>query len=150
MKIRAMTPQDAAAVLELVHQLGYDIDSSSVEQVISFLADSSSYAVVAETDSGIVGWVHAYVTVLVQYPRQFAEIGGLVVDQSKRGAGIGRALLHAVEDWARAKGLAEVRLHSNTERQDAHAFYDRLGYQNEKTSFTFTKRLGSRQLTPQS
>ncbi len=141
MEIRAIESRDAVAVTELGLQLGYDIDASSVERAISRTTGSSSIVVVAETDSGIVGWIHGYETVLMQYPHPFVEIGGLVVDQDKQGVGIGRALLEAVEQWASAQGTAEVRLRSNTVRHDAHEFYERLGYHNEKTSFTFSKRL---------
>ena len=97
--------------------------------------------VVAETENDIVGWVHGYETVLMQYPHPFVEVGGLVVDRDKMGAGIGRALLEAVEEWAKTRGIPEIRLRSNTVRHDAHGFYERLGYANEKSSFTFSKRL---------
>lgn len=136
-----MTARDAAAITDLGLQLGYDIDSSSVETAIPRAMGSASIALVADTGSRIVGWVHGYESVLLQYPYPFVEIGGLVVDQEERSTGVGRALMEAIEDWARARGIAEIRLRSNTVRNDAHEFYERLGYLNEKSSYTFSKRL---------
>lgn len=141
MLIRSVTPRDAAAITDLGLQLGYNIDPSSVETALPQAMESASVVLVAETDSRIVGWVHGYETVLLQYPHPFVEIGGLVVDQEERSAGVGRALMEAIEKWAQARGIAEIRLRSNTARHHAHEFYERLGYLNEKSSYTFSKRL---------
>ncbi|MFB3920620.1 MAG: GNAT family N-acetyltransferase [Terriglobia bacterium] len=87
-----------------------------------------------------VGWVHVFVCHLVESDA-FTEIGGLVVDEKWRGAGIGRLLVEQAEAWARAKGCTSIRLRSNIIRQEAHQFYSKLGYRIVKTQHAFTKTL---------
>ncbi|WP_329262777.1 GNAT family N-acetyltransferase [Streptomyces pseudovenezuelae] len=53
------------------------------------------------------------------------SLGRLAVTQDARGLGVGAALVRAVEDAARARGLAAVDLHAQTH---ALGFYERLGY----------------------
>lgn len=54
------------------------------------------------------------------------SLGRLAVAQEARGLGIGVALVRAVEEAARARGLAAVDLHAQTH---ALGFYERLGYE---------------------
>ncbi|MFI1163809.1 GNAT family N-acetyltransferase [Streptomyces sp. NPDC020801] len=54
------------------------------------------------------------------------SLGRLAVAEEARGLGVGVALVHAVEDAARARGLTAVDLHAQTH---ALGFYERLGYQ---------------------
>jgi predicted GNAT family N-acyltransferase len=53
------------------------------------------------------------------------HLGRLAVLAGRRGSGVGAALVRAVEDQARARGLALVALSSQTY---AVPFYERLGY----------------------
>ncbi|WP_406127735.1 GNAT family N-acetyltransferase [Streptomyces sp. NBC_00989] len=54
------------------------------------------------------------------------SLGRLAVTKEARGLGVGVALVRAVEDAARARGLAAVDLHAQTH---ALGFYERLGYE---------------------
>lgn len=53
------------------------------------------------------------------------SLGRLAVTKAARGLGVGVALVRAIEDAARARGLAAVDLHAQTQ---ALGFYERLGY----------------------
>ncbi|MEW2045379.1 GNAT family N-acetyltransferase [Streptomyces sp. NBC_00377] len=53
------------------------------------------------------------------------SLGRLAVTREARGLGLGVALVRAVEEAARARGLAAVDLHAQTQ---ALGFYERLGY----------------------
>ncbi|MGW8982800.1 GNAT family N-acetyltransferase [Streptomyces parvus] len=53
------------------------------------------------------------------------SLGRLAVSRQARGLGVGAALVRAIEDEARALGLAAVDLHAQTH---ALGFYERLGY----------------------
>jgi len=96
---------------------------------------------VAEESSEVVGWVHVLVQRLLVVS-QYAEIGGLIVDEHFRARGIGRALMSEAERWALACGCTVVRLRSNTTRSAARDFYKSLGYEVTKTSFSFCKYIG--------
>ncbi|GHH16659.1 acetyltransferase [Streptomyces rubradiris] len=52
-------------------------------------------------------------------------LGRLAVLRAARGLGVGAALVRAIEEAARARGLTAVDLHAQTQ---ALGFYERLGY----------------------
>ncbi|MCH5675459.1 GNAT family N-acetyltransferase [Streptomyces gilvus] len=54
------------------------------------------------------------------------SLGRLAVTREARGLGVGVALVRAIEDAARARGLRAVDLHAQTH---ALGFYERLGYE---------------------
>ncbi|WP_037668837.1 GNAT family N-acetyltransferase [Streptomyces griseus] len=54
------------------------------------------------------------------------SLGRLAVARAARGLGVGAALVRAVEEAARARGLTAVDLHAQTQ---ALGFYERLGYE---------------------
>ncbi|MFD7962508.1 GNAT family N-acetyltransferase [Streptomyces zaomyceticus] len=54
------------------------------------------------------------------------SLGRLAVSKAARGLGVGAALVRAVEDVARERGLSAVDLHAQTH---ALGFYERLGYE---------------------
>ncbi|WP_327404746.1 GNAT family N-acetyltransferase [Streptomyces sp. NBC_01288] len=54
------------------------------------------------------------------------SLGRLAVTKEARGLGVGVELVRAIEDAARARGLAAVDLHAQTH---ALGFYERLGYE---------------------
>ncbi|MEU6886205.1 GNAT family N-acetyltransferase [Streptomyces viridosporus] len=57
---------------------------------------------------------------------QVGSLGRLAVTREARGLGVGAALVRAVEEAARARGLTAVDLHAQTH---ALGFYERLGYE---------------------
>lgn len=139
--VRCAHSPDAAALAELCAQLGYPSGADEIAERLAALGQrTDSIVYVAEVGQQVIGWVQAVLLELLIAPR-CVEIGGLVVTEQHRGKGIGRQLMAAVEQWARAQGCAEVCLRSNVTRKDAHCFYEALGYQCIKTSFTFRKGL---------
>ncbi|MFJ8105352.1 GNAT family N-acetyltransferase [Streptomyces sp. NPDC096132] len=55
------------------------------------------------------------------------SLGRLAVAREARGLGVGIALVRAIEEAARARGLTAVDLHAQTQ---ALGFYERLGYES--------------------
>jgi len=139
-EIRRAVPDDAPRVAQLAADLGYTISSDSVGTAIDRLQSGEGAIFVADASEHLTGWIHIYRSHVVQ-TEPFAEVGGLVVDPSNRGDGVGRRLLEAAERWASANDLAMVRVRSNIVRSNAHHFYERSGFDVEKTSYTFIKSL---------
>lgn len=140
--VRPAAAADAPEVAALCGQFGYPATSEAISRRLAAIAgDAGAAVLVAEArDGAIVGWVH--VRTLQPLQRDAcAEIGGLVVDAAWRRRGIGGHLMAAAEDWARRRGASVLRLRSNVVRDDAHAFYRRLGFAGSKTSLLFTKTL---------
>jgi predicted GNAT family N-acyltransferase len=55
----------------------------------------------------------------------YGKIGRMAVLSSRRGSGLGAAILGALEDEGRARGLREFRLSAQVQ---ARGFYERCGY----------------------
>ncbi len=140
--IRLAKAGDAGRIAVLCQQLGYPASQEQVQRRLHQIQQDESHVVyVAEQSDGhVVGWVHVCVRQLVVADPQI-EIGGLVVDESYRHCGVGRLLMEQAERWAREKGCWAVYLRSNIVRKGAHAFYERIGYSNVKTSRVFRKVL---------
>jgi GNAT superfamily N-acetyltransferase len=141
MRIRPIEAHDAEAAAALCTQLGYPADEAAVLARMTQIAGDPHRAVlVACLDDVVVGWIDLSVEYHLQ-SEPAALIGGLVVAESARGRGIGRLLCKAAEDWARAQGVARLRVRSNAIRERAHEFYLRDGYARVKTSAVFEKTL---------
>lgn len=135
--LRPIADQDTRAVAMLAQQLGYDGDPAAMAQRLLALRASSEHAVwVAEQAGRVQGWVHVFRAMRVESD-PFAEIGGLVVEQQMRGTGLGRLLVQACADWARAQGLVRLRVRTNTQRLATHQFYQHLGFAALKSQQVF-------------
>ncbi len=139
--VRRAMPADAAAFASLATQLGYPSSLTQVEKRLTMVMDNPKHLILAAISGNqVVGWAHAYLCCLVETDA-FAELGGLVVDGSHRGRGVGARLLEKVEDWARQNGCGAVHVRSNILRHEAHRFYAARGYAQVKTQYAFRKGL---------
>jgi len=139
MQVRKMTRDDLPALPDLLDQLGYDISTDEVRRRFAMVDAAPDHALlVAETSGRLVGMVHVYFRPAIEKPPQ-AVVQALVVDRAERRAGTGRTLMVAAEQWAAARGLGSVALSSQIQRDDAHAFYARLGYRQTATSHALQK-----------
>ncbi|MHB8587084.1 MAG: GNAT family N-acetyltransferase [Thermoplasmatota archaeon] len=68
---------------------------------------------------------------------QRAWVEDLAVAPDCRSHGVGRRLLHAAKDWARAAGASHLGLESSEHRKDAHRFYDREAPTSRSRFFTW-------------
>jgi GNAT superfamily N-acetyltransferase len=80
---------------------------------------------------GAVGWALRHNL----YSGAHLFVYDLVVDEPRRGEGIGTALLRDVHDRARGIDCAHVALESGLWRDRAHALYESLGYERYCYSF---------------
>ena len=140
--VRPMRVEDIAAVARLATQLGYPSTAAQIGRRFRALEDSpEASGLVAEGPDGtVLGWVHVFATRQLESDPG-AEIGGLVVDESARGRGVGSALMTSAEAWARGRGFEVVSVRSNVIRIEAHEFYKSRGYQVLKSQYKLRKRL---------
>jgi GNAT superfamily N-acetyltransferase len=143
-RIRPIEPRDAAALVPLCAQLGYPATLEQVERRLQRLLGHPGQGMLgAESAAGqLVGWLHVQTRVVFESD-PFAEICGLVVDQSVRGQGAGGHLVTAAERWAAANGHTVVRVRSNVVRTATHQFYQNRGYTILKSQISFSKSLPS-------
>lgn len=64
-----------------------------------------------------------------------------VMELKDKIIGIGNRLIQYLEDWASVKGYSGIRLLSSIHRLDAHKFYEKHGYINDKNQKRFIKLL---------
>lgn len=139
---REMRAEDAPRVAELAGELGYP---STAEQILARKAvldrQGMSVVYVAETAPGdVVGWIIVAEICSMELDPH-AEVKGLVVAEEARSGGIGAKLMEVGEAWAKARGLREMVLRSNVIRDRAHAFYKRIGYEEQKRQVKLRRRL---------
>ena len=139
--VRRATAADGPRLAELSEILGYPVASSTIAPRLGrLLARAEDAVLVAEAESGVVGWVHGAEHELLESGRS-CEILGLVVDPAYRSQGVGRRLVTAVEQWAANRGLEQMTVRSNVARAESHPFYQRLGYIPTKTQHAYRKAL---------
>lgn len=63
------------------------------------------------------------------------QIEAVRVSSSHRGAGIGEALFAWAIERCRERGCSIVQLTSDRQREDAHRFYERLGFEASHVGF---------------
>ena len=91
---------------------------------------------IAELDGEAVGTLMLFVLPLLTHRgAPAALVEAVAVDPHCQGQGIGRALMNEAMARARAAGCYKLALSSNTKRNEAHAFYERLGFQRHGVSF---------------
>lgn len=141
LKIRLVKENDSIPLADLAGQLGYPSTPEQItNRLVGIFARPDQAVFVAEVDGRLAGWVHVFACPTVELDL-YAEVGSLVVDQELRGRGIGKALMEEAEAWARQRGINEIRLRSNVIRNEAHQFYETIGYKRIKSQFTFHKVL---------
>jgi GNAT superfamily N-acetyltransferase len=142
MCIRTATVEDAPAIASLSSQLGYPAGPDEVAAFQARVLQHPDHLVLVseDEDGGVCAWLHAFVSRRL-FVTPFAELGGIVVDEGRRRAGIGQALMARAEEWAAQSGCSVFRIRSNTSRAGAHEFYQTAGYTASKTQQVFEKRL---------
>lgn len=141
--IRTAESGDVVTLAALSGQLGYPVETAEMAARLARVRGQHAgevFVAVGEEDSRVLGWTHVVPRLQLEEP-PFAELAGLVVADTARGFGIGRALLAAAEDWARRTGFALMRVRSNVVRERAHRFYEREGYCRVKVQAAFHKSI---------
>jgi N-acetylglutamate synthase-like GNAT family acetyltransferase len=139
-RIRKASLEDAREIGHLLAQLGHAYAEEGVRSNIEALSrNENDVLVVAESGPTLVGLAHLHVARLIHEPDRVARVAALVVRSDWRRKGIGRALMASLEKLAIEAGCSSVELTSSTRRDDAHIFYESLGYAQK--SWRFAKEL---------
>ena len=135
--IHPATVNDAKEIAILSSQLGYSSNTTDIVLRLKNVLDHADhYVCVAKKDGNIVGWIHGFKAYRIE-SNAFAEIGGLVVDQSHQNMGIGTLLLKHFQQWSLKSNLRKIRVRCNNKRLEAHRFYNKNGYTMNKEQKIF-------------
>jgi GNAT superfamily N-acetyltransferase len=92
-------------------------------------ADPNNELIVAELGGEIVGTLQLVITPSLSYKgSKRSMVESVRVDSKLRGQGIGRQMMLWAMERARERGCISMHLTSHGERQDAHRFYEKLGF----------------------
>ena len=139
LSIRDARLDDSPQLARLLDQLGYPTDEAAVAARLERLAIVGDRVFVAQSGERIVGLAHLQASPGIERDRPAGKLGALVVDESCRGQGVGRALVQAVESDARLRGCEVLVLTTRETRDAAHAFYERIGF--EQTGRRYSRTL---------
>jgi ribosomal protein S18 acetylase RimI-like enzyme len=121
-----VTPALVEGIAALIPQLSSTARPPTREELEEIVASPATVLLVASDGPAVVG---ALTLVLVRIPTGLrAIIEDVVVDQSRRGQGIGEALTLGALERARAAGARSVDLTSRPSREAANRLYERLGF----------------------
>ncbi len=132
--IREAAAEDVDAVWPLARDLAtsYEVDHDTYATILTRLVREPTVVLLVATDDGaVVGYLlgQRHATFHAGGPVIWVE--EVMVAEARRGAGVGRALMEAVEERARASGAAYVALATRR----AADFYTALGYRESATYF---------------
>lgn len=151
MEARLVTPGDRAEWLRMLFGLyPGTVAADHVPSVDAYLSGElldelipSAVFVVQRADGTLGGFLELSV-------RNYAEgctgpaayVESWYVDEDLRGAGAGRALMHAAESWARQRGFTELASDALLDNSVSLAAHQALGFEIVERSIHFRKSLG--------
>jgi ribosomal protein S18 acetylase RimI-like enzyme len=135
---RAATADDLPAVIGLLmddplgklrEDVGTPLSPAYVAAFEAIERDPNQLLVVADEAGAVVGCLQlSFIPGLSHRGMWRGQIEGVRVASSRRGTGVGKAMLHWTIEQCRARGCGCVQLTTDKRRADAHRFYEALGF----------------------
>ena len=131
---------DAAALAQLMCELGYETTKSEMQMRMERIAVDDCYRTfVAVLDGKVCGMIGTLACPSYEHNDPGGRILALATLGTMRRRGIGRALIAIAEKDFAHRGIRRVALNTRLAREDAHKFYESVGY--ERNGWRFVKQL---------
>jgi GNAT superfamily N-acetyltransferase len=135
-EIRPIGIDDAVGASRLMTELGYPTRSEQMTSRLALIAGRSDFVTfIAACGPSLVGLIGACVAPYYEHDGLYGRIVTMVTAEQERGKGIGERLVRRAESWFVERGVTHVIVNSGNQREGAHEFYRRLGYQPTGTRF---------------
>ena len=138
--IRDAELNDAPDLAALMCELGYETKRTEMETRLKLILSYPGYKTfVATMDGCICGMIGTLTYPSYEHNDASGRILALVTSSTVRRRGIGRMLIATAETDFAQRGIRRVSLDTRLTREDAHKFYELLGY--ERNGWRFVKQL---------
>jgi ribosomal protein S18 acetylase RimI-like enzyme len=138
--IRDAESNDAPELAVLMCELGYETKRTEMETRLKLILSNPAYKTfVAVMDGCVCGIIGTLTYPSYEHDDPSGRILALVTLSAARRCGIGRALMATAEKDFVQRGVRRVALDTRLTREDAHKFYESLGYQ--RNGWRFVKQL---------
>jgi aminoglycoside 6'-N-acetyltransferase I len=144
-RIRAVSPADRKEQVRMRIALWPDADPAELASELDDwpVSDDQVTFVAERATGGLCGLVEAGVRAFAngvdEQPCAFVE--GWYVDEDVRRTGVGRALIAAVEAWARSRGFTELGSDTEIWNERSQQAHQALGFEERERVVYFRKRL---------
>ncbi len=134
-EVRSAIAADEAACLDLVLQLKSMGEENAEPEpgwgdMYRQLVEGDRGAIhLAEEDGQILGAVTTSYNLAIRYGTEYCQLEELIVSQAARGKSVGRLLLDAAIDAARARGCTEMGLYLLSHTEHNRPFYEKFGFE---------------------
>lgn len=142
MRIREARAGDLGSLLDLYSLLegpypdSRRLDGEAEGLFTRVLLDPNQSTLVAEVYAEVVGTlVLAVLPNLAHGGAPYAIVENVVVDEERRGEGVGAALVREALRRAKEAGAYKLALSSNAGRAEAHEFYRSMGFEETHVGF---------------
>jgi ribosomal protein S18 acetylase RimI-like enzyme len=138
--IRVAELTDVASLAQLMSQLGYETTQSEMQERLERIASDERYRTFVAVHGGeVCGMIGTITSLSYEHNDPGGRILALVTLKTMRRHGIGRALIAMAEKDFAQRGIRRVALNTRLTRDDAHKFYESLGY--ERNGWRFVKQI---------
>lgn len=143
MIVRPATESDAPAWAAMRHRLWPEGSATEHERELRDDGLRPTLRLVAEAEGRLIGFAEASVRSVAEGapPGPAAYLEAIWVEPERRRAGVARALLAAVEGWARRQDLAWLGSDALLSNAASHAWHRRTGFDQVERLVVFGKPL---------
>ncbi|MFS0870270.1 GNAT family N-acetyltransferase [Paenibacillus xylanilyticus] len=133
--IKAIELQDLPALSKLYNELmGTPTNEQQMQKMFRYIQQNGHYHVLGAFYNGkLAGSVMGIECMdLVGQCKPFMVVENVIVSDQVRRQGIGQKLMLQIERIAKDLGCEYMILVSGDQRKEAHVFYEKLGFKDEK------------------
>ncbi len=112
----------------LVHQMYDQMDFATYQSYVKEMIATNNYKMVAAFIGDRMIGVAGYWSFLMLYCGRYLQASNLVVDKDSRSRGIGKKILHYLEEKAKTLDCKKIVLDSYLENKKSHPLYFRQNF----------------------